>query len=129
MKGISRLPYCHHSSALGYKHWGKREAFTECGGSQDCAQVPLPPLQLSHINLILHFQYDAAFILSPQFSPRLSLGCSGCTYNSQPLGGDTVSGMDAAALATRQRERHCFLEITLPMTSEAQLRERLGWSL
>lgn len=66
-------------------------------------------LQLSHINLILYFQYDAAFIPSPQFSPCLVLGCSGCTYNSRPPGGDTVSGIDAAALATRQRERHRFL--------------------
>lgn len=66
---------------------------------------------------------------SPHFFPGLFLGGSGCNYNNQPPGGDTVSGIDAAALATRQRERHRFLEITLPLTSEAQLRERLDSSL
>lgn len=43
-----------------------------------------------------------------------------------PTGGRHSRRFDAAALVTQQRERHHFLEITLSLTSEAQLRERLG---
>lgn len=45
-----------------------------------------------------------------------------------PAGGRHGRRFDAAALVTQQHERHCFLEITWWLTSETQLRERLGSS-